>query len=48
MNVEIGAEAALFPENEYISEIFVAVRRYLIWKIEEKKTYIFFGDMKVV
>jgi hypothetical protein len=25
MNVEIGAEAALFPEKEYISEIFVAV-----------------------
>jgi hypothetical protein len=24
MNVEIGAEAALFPEKEYISEIFVA------------------------
>jgi hypothetical protein len=26
MNVEIGAEAALFPEKEYISGIFVAVR----------------------
>jgi len=25
MNVEIGAEAALFPEKEYIKEIFVAV-----------------------
>jgi hypothetical protein len=25
MNVEIGAEAALFPEKEYISDIFVAV-----------------------
>jgi hypothetical protein len=25
MNVEIGAEAALFPEREYISGIFVAV-----------------------
>jgi hypothetical protein len=25
MNVEIGAEAALFPEKEYISVIFVAV-----------------------
>jgi hypothetical protein len=24
-NVEIGAEAALFPEKEYISRIFVAV-----------------------
>ena len=29
MNVEIGAEAALFPEKEYISGIFVAVH----WKI---------------
>jgi hypothetical protein len=27
MNVEIGAEAALFPEKEYIKGIFVAVRR---------------------
>jgi hypothetical protein len=26
MNVEIGAEAALFPEKEYISGIFVPVR----------------------
>jgi hypothetical protein len=26
MNVEIGAEAALFPEKEYIKRIFVAVR----------------------
>jgi hypothetical protein len=25
MNVEIGAEAALFPEKDYISGIFVAV-----------------------
>jgi hypothetical protein len=27
MNVEIGAEATLFPGKEYISGIFVAVRR---------------------
>jgi hypothetical protein len=27
MNVEIGAEAALFPEKEYISGIFIAVQR---------------------
>ncbi len=27
MNVEIGAEAALFPEKEYISGISVAVHR---------------------
>jgi hypothetical protein len=26
MNVEIGTEAAQFPEKEYINEIFVAVR----------------------
>jgi hypothetical protein len=26
MNVEIGAEAPLFPEKEYISGIFVVVR----------------------
>ncbi len=26
MNVEIGAEAALFPEKKYINEIFVAVQ----------------------
>jgi hypothetical protein len=26
MNVEIGAEAALFPEKEYISGIFIAMR----------------------
>jgi hypothetical protein len=33
MNVEIGAKAALFPEKEYISGIFVAV-----WgKVEMKK-----------
>jgi hypothetical protein len=29
MNVEIGAEAALFPEKEYISGIFVAVHTAL-------------------
>jgi hypothetical protein len=30
MNVEIGAEAALFPEKEYIKGIFVAVWVYII------------------
>jgi hypothetical protein len=37
MNVEIGAEAALFPEKEYIYGIFVAVLciSTLAWKIEE-------------
>jgi hypothetical protein len=29
MNVEIGAEAALFPEKEYINGIFVARTSYL-------------------
>jgi hypothetical protein len=28
MNVEIGAEAALFPEKEYINGIAVAVRQH--------------------
>jgi hypothetical protein len=30
MNVEIGAEAALYPEKEYISGIFVAVHIGLV------------------
>ncbi len=29
MNVEIGAEATLFPEKEYISGIFVAVHGWV-------------------
>jgi hypothetical protein len=29
MNVEIGTEAALFPEKEYISGIFLAVYIYV-------------------
>ncbi len=33
MNVEIGAEATLFPEKEYISGIFVAV--YSAWALPE-------------
>ncbi len=45
MNVEIGTEAALFPEKEYMSGIFVAVHSYHHAKIrngylearEEKK-----------
>ena len=32
MNVEIGAEAALFPEKEYIKGIFVTVQtRVFVW-----------------
>ncbi len=34
MNVEIGAEAALFPEKEYILGIFVAV-----WNENIKKNH---------
>jgi hypothetical protein len=41
MNVEIGTEAALFPEKEYISGIFVTVsgnqqRRERVSRIERK------------
>jgi hypothetical protein len=38
MNVEIGAEAALFPEKEYIKGIFVAV-----WARTIKKSQTFSG-----
>ncbi len=31
MNVEIGTEAALFPEKEYISGIFLAMRTDRHW-----------------
>jgi hypothetical protein len=34
MNVEIGAEAALFPEKEYINGIAVAVR-YSVPKLRD-------------
>jgi hypothetical protein len=39
MNVEIGAEAVLFPEKEYICGIFVAVwvfARSILSRIEKK------------
>jgi hypothetical protein len=39
MNVEIGAEAALFPEKEYIRGIFVAVHAIhspFYWRILKK------------
>ncbi len=39
MNVEIGAEAALFPEKEYINGIAVAVHSFTIliyFFLEEK------------
>jgi hypothetical protein len=38
MNVEIGAEAALFPEKEYISVIFVAVYIAAVSSISFKTT----------
>jgi hypothetical protein len=41
MNLEIGAQAALFPEKEYISGIFVAVCEPLpqhIWLISNEQT----------
>jgi hypothetical protein len=33
MNVEIGAEAVLFPEKEYISGIFVTVQEAILQKL---------------
>jgi hypothetical protein len=43
MNVEIGAEAAIFPEKEYVSGIFVEVclDKCLIIRAVEKKAYTF-------
>ncbi len=44
MNVEIGAEAALFPEKEYINGIAVAVLVLrTIWppRVHKQKTHIF-------
>ncbi len=32
MNVEIGTEAAQFPEKEYMNGIFFAVRISNVWK----------------
>ncbi len=34
MNVEIGAEAAQFPEKEYVNRIAVAVRRALSFLVQ--------------
>jgi hypothetical protein len=39
MNVEIGAEAALFPEKEYINGIFVAVQPGF-WKDENGQSHV--------
>ncbi len=41
MNVEIGTEAAQFPEKEYINGVFVAVwtaSRYLSWVFVQEYT----------
>jgi hypothetical protein len=35
MNVEIGTEAAQFPEKEYINEIFVAVVYLTNWCVKK-------------
>ncbi len=41
MNVEIGAEAALFPEKESISGIFVAVQSQASFPFKTEKPGIF-------
>jgi hypothetical protein len=46
MNVEIGAEAALFPEKEYINGIAVGVWESQVFKIVIPYcTYIFIQGM---
>jgi hypothetical protein len=37
MNVEIGAEAAQFPEKEYINGIFFAVWQWLLYGVHPFK-----------
>jgi hypothetical protein len=37
MNVEIGAEAGLFPEKEYLSDIFVAVHTACVRRVNYRK-----------
>jgi hypothetical protein len=36
MNVEIGAEAALFPEKEYINGIAVAMHKLILLILKAK------------
>jgi hypothetical protein len=43
MNVEIGAEAALFPEKEYISGIFVAVCSVSMRRTRKRINRVFCG-----
>jgi hypothetical protein len=40
MNVEIGTEAAQFPETHYINRIFVAVQ-----VCSEKLYFVYLGDL---
>jgi hypothetical protein len=42
MNVEIGAEAALFPEKEYINGIFVTVRGEGMDQLQRQKDVLTF------
>ncbi len=42
MNVEIGAEAALFPKKEYINVIAVAVRYLILVILRARSFYHFF------
>jgi hypothetical protein len=37
MNVEIGAEAALFPEKEYINGIALAVQQFSVMAVAQKR-----------
>ncbi len=39
MNVETGTEAAQFPEKEYITGIFVAVRKEIYKSIQKDTVY---------
>ncbi len=43
MNVEIGAEVALFPEKEYISAIFVAVQKFRSQRVFVSKISLFYA-----
>ncbi len=40
MNVEIGTEAAQFPEKEYINEIFVVVWVAVLFPVEVSLPYL--------
>ncbi len=46
MNVEIGTEAALFPEKEYIKGIFVAVSNKTNLALDEKPAGFYLPSQK--